>query len=355
MSKAPVRSDFCFVHAADLHLGGRRWLRSEPADRGFSERVRLADRLALRALVDLCLEERAAILLLAGDIIDGWCRDHRVALELVHQLFRLRDAECDVALVLGNHDVRTRLMKPMLLPGWARVLGVGAPETQVLERLGVALHGWSFPEAEALTDIATLYPAPIPGLVNVGLLHTSADGRRGHAAYAPCSRRTLRAHGYDYWALGHVHAREVISTCPWIIFPGNLQGRGPQELGPKGATLAKVRDGRVVSAEHRALDALRFETIIANTEDTERFDDLLAVAHAALARATEGAGGRPVVARLVLSGIAGAAAALSVPQRERSAALRAAGRELCGASMWLDEVWVDGGPVAGAWRVELAT
>jgi len=355
MSKAPVRSDFCFVHAADLHLGGRRWLRSEPADRGFSERVRLADRLALRALVDLCLEERAAILLLSGDIIDGRCRDHRVSLELVHQLFRLRDAECDVAIVLGNHDVRTRLMKPMLLPGWARVLGVGAPETFILERLGVALHGWSFPEAEALTDIAELYPEPIPGLVNVGLLHTSADGRRGHAAYAPCSRRTLRANGYDYWALGHVHAREVISTDPWVIFPGNLQGRGPREVGPKGATLAWVRDGRVVSAEHRALDTLRFETIVANTEDTERFDDVLAVARAALARATHVADGRPVVAKLVLAGIAGAAAALTVPKWERSRALRAVARELGGASMCLDEAWIDGGAMAGAWRVDLTT
>jgi len=81
-----VISDFCFVHASDLHLGGRRWLHSEPEDRAFAEEVRLADRLALHELVECCLSERARILLLSGDILDGWCRDHRVALGLVNEL-----------------------------------------------------------------------------------------------------------------------------------------------------------------------------------------------------------------------------------------------------------------------------
>ena len=35
-----------------------------------------------------------------------------------------------------------------------------------------------------------------------GLLHTAADGREGHARYAPCSVANLVAKGYDYWALG---------------------------------------------------------------------------------------------------------------------------------------------------------
>src|SRR5262245_50763131 len=59
--------DFCFVHAADLHLGGRRWLRSVPEDPELAERAHFADRLALSALVDLCLSERASMLICAGD------------------------------------------------------------------------------------------------------------------------------------------------------------------------------------------------------------------------------------------------------------------------------------------------
>ena len=37
-----------------------------------------------------------------------------------------------------------------------------------------------------------------------------ATGREGHETYAPCRLETLRRKGYDYWALGHVHAREVV-------------------------------------------------------------------------------------------------------------------------------------------------
>ena len=344
--------DFCFVHVADLHLGGRRWLRSTPVDERFAERVSLADRLALRALVDLCVEERAQLLLCDGDIIDGWCRNHRVGLVLVHELLRLRDSGCEVVLLLGNHDVRTRVMNPLLLPEHARVLGVSGPETRVLDRIGVALHGWSFPKPDAPADVASKYPAPLAGLLNIGMLHTSAEGRRGHVDYAPCSRWTLRRHGYDYWALGHVHTREVIATEPWIVFPGNLQGRGAREIGPKGATLVRVSAGRVATVEHRALDALRFATVVADTSESERFDDVLSAARTALVKAVKEAEGRPLVARLVLEGVGGAACTLAVPPWERKAALGAVTRELCDDSVWLDETWIDTG--IGSWLLDAA-
>ncbi|HVU01503.1 MAG TPA: DNA repair exonuclease [Polyangiaceae bacterium] len=353
--RASAVSGFTLVHAADLHLGGRRWLRSEPEDGEFAEAVRRADRLALRALVDLCLSENARLLLLSGDILDGWCRDHRIALELVKELFRLRDAGCEAALLLGNHDVRTRFARPLLLPEWAFVIGTRGPETRVLDELGVALHGWSAPEVKGDVDVAALYPPPVTDLLNIGLLHTSAEGRRGHADYAPCSRRTLRTHGYDYWALGHVHTREVISTDPWIVFPGNLQGRGSRETGSKGATVVRVQDGRILGAEHRDLAPVRFETIVANAEDAERFDDLLRAASEALARLTDDARARRVIARVVLSGENAAAAALRVPSRRRGAGLRAVARDVAPDRIWVDEAWVDGGPVAGAFGIDLAS
>jgi exonuclease SbcD len=344
--------DFCFVHAADLHLGGRRWLRGAPVDARIARSVSQADRLALHALVDLCLAERAAMLLCAGDVIDGWCRNHAVGLVLVQELLRLRDGGCEVVLLLGNHDVRTRVIKPLLLPQHAFVLGLRGPETRVLERLGVALHGWSFPEPDAPADVASLYPAPLAGYLNIGLLHTSAEGRRGHANYAPCSRRTLRRHGYDYWALGHVHAREVIAVEPWIVFPGNLQSRGPREVGPKGATLVQVRAGRIASIEHRPVDALRFATVVADAGEAERFDDVLSAAHIALVRASSEAEGRLLIARLVVEGAAGAACTLATSPWERRAALGAVTRALCDHSVWLDETWIDTG--VGSWLLEPA-
>ena len=93
-------------------------------------------------------------------------------------------------------------------------------------------------------------------LFNIGLLHT-ACGSGEHANYAPCSVADLARRGYDYWALGHVHTRSVLSEDPWVVFPGNIQGRHVKEEGSKGATLVTV-DGRRVLLQHQALDVLRW-------------------------------------------------------------------------------------------------
>jgi hypothetical protein len=104
--------------------------------------------------------------------------------------------------------------------------------------------------------------------------------------------------------------------------------------------------------EHRALDVLRFATVVANTSETEHFDDVLTVARNALLGATQNAQGRPLVARLVLDGVAGAASTLAVPAWERRAALEAVIRELSAESVWIDETWIDTG--VGSWLVSAA-
>jgi DNA repair exonuclease SbcCD nuclease subunit len=347
------RSSFRFVHAADLHLGGRRWLAREPSFPELRDRVRRADELAFGALVTLCLVERASLLVVAGDVFDGWCRDHTVALRFAEELCRLRDARCSVALVLGNHDARSRHLWHALLPDSARVLGRGTPETWHHEELALCIHGWSAPEVNPGADVVLGYPPPVAGRFNVGVLHTSAEGRAGHAHYAPCSRRSLRRHGYDYWALGHVHARELVSTEPWVVFPGNLQARGFREAGPKGATLVEVRAGQVSSVEHRALDVLRFEERVADTVGVQSFEALLTRARVALVPPSA-AGARPLLVRLVLSGPDGAACALRVPEGERRRAFQRLVRSVSTPAFWVDEVCLDAGPSLGVWPLSRA-
>lgn len=353
MAGAGERSSFCFVHASDLHVGGRRWLKRQPSNGKFRELSSRADRLALLRLIDLCLVEGARFLLCSGDIVDGWCRDASVGFWLVRQLERLRETGCRVALLLGNHDVRTRFMRPLLLPSHAFVLGRGGPETRVLADLGVALHGFSFPELGEGVDVAALYPEPLVDHLNIGLLHTSAEGQNGHARYAPCSRRSLKSHGYDYWALGHVHQRQVLFEAPWIVYPGNLQARGARETGEKGASVVRVENGKIASVEHRALDVVRFETIVVEAEHAAGFDDVLAEARkSALERLTPA--GIAVALRLVISGPCAVAAALRVPVDQRARAIERALAFLDPESTWLDEIWLDGGDQVGAFLVDAA-
>ena len=103
------------------------------------------------------------------------------------------------------------------------------------------------------------------------------DGREGHEPYAPCSLADLRA-GIQLLVLGHIHTREILHReDPWIVFPGNLQGRHAHELGPKGCMLVTVDDHHeVVSAETRWLDVVRWEICQLDAQGARDGDEVVA-------------------------------------------------------------------------------
>ena len=81
-------------------------------------------------------------------------------------------------------------------------------------------------------------------MFNIGLLHTSLTGAEGHDPYSPCTPAQLADKNYDYWALGHVHARgsHGLPDAAPIEFPGNTQGRHIRESGPKGCLIVHIDD-----------------------------------------------------------------------------------------------------------------
>ncbi len=42
--------------------------------------------------------------------------------------------------------------------------------------------------------------------------------------YAPFTWKDLKATGYNYWALGHIHQPQIVSEQPLIVYPGTPQG-----------------------------------------------------------------------------------------------------------------------------------
>jgi hypothetical protein len=299
---------FCFLHAADIHL-----------DSGFAgvaagapEAAALfagATRAALRNLVDAALGAGAAFVVIAGDLYDGPARDVSGALFVRDQLRRLAEARIEAFLVKGNHDAESEIADAIDPPPNLRVFSARRAETMRLERLRVALHGRSFPERHVADDFARGYPAAVPGWFNIGVLHTSADGRPPHAVYAPCSVEALRAFGYDYWALGHVHEAEALADDPPIRFPGCLQGRHVREAGPKGALLVTVEDGRA-DVRFRALDAVRWAVAAVDLTGVETDAARRAAGGDARPAPRGAAEGRPVVARLSWRGATDLDAAL---------------------------------------------
>lgn len=326
-----------FVHAADLHvdspLVGLERYEGAPV-----EAVRGATRRALANLVDLCVEEEAAFLLLAGDVFDGDWKDYGTGLFFVAQMARLRQAGIKVFLIRGNHDAASQVTRHLQLPDNVRELDARRPETVVLEDLGVAIHGQSFANRVVTDDLAAGYPAAVSGLLNLGLLHTSAEGRPGHEPYAPCALATLVDRGYDYWALGHVHAREVLAQRPWIVFPGNLQGRQAREAGEKGATLVTVTSGRIASVEARALDVLRWHPCRVDATEATDAAGAVELLRPALEQAIARADGRLVAAPVTLSIRSRVHNRLRADEERAVNELRALALDVAGGQLWIEQV-----------------
>ena len=289
------------VHAADLHLdsplSGLSKYEGAPV-----EQIRGATRRALENLVELCTNERVDLLVIAGDLYDGDWRDYSTGLFFNKQMSLLRAAGVKVVWIRGNHDAASKLTAHLALPDNVRELSHKKPESFVLEELGVAVHGQGFEAREVTRDLSERYPEPKRGLFNIGLLHTALEGRAGHATYAPCRLSDLVDRGYDYFALGHVHTREVLNREPWIVFPGNLQGRHARETGPKGATLVTVEHERVASVEHRALDAVRWHLANADVSAETSLDGVLERVRQALTVAVNASEGRLAAVRVSIEG-----------------------------------------------------
>jgi exonuclease SbcD len=325
------------LHSADLHIDSpmRGLAAYEEAP---TEQLRLATRVALANLVDTALEQALDAVLLAGDIFDSDWPHYGTGVHFVAEMGRLREAAIPVVMVAGNHDAESKLTKMLHLPDNVHVLDTRKPQTVEFEAIGLAVHGQGYATAAVLDDLSLGYPSPIADLVNVGLLHTSADGRPGHERYAPCKVAGLIERGYDFWGLGHVHRHEVLSTDPLIVFPGNLQGRGLRETGAKGAIVVDLGPDGSASFEHVPLDAVRWELLTVDAATCMGRDDVAERVAAAVGEGVRDAGDRLLAARVVISGVSEAHAALAADAERLRYEVIAAAADVGGGQVWIESV-----------------
>lgn len=316
------------VHAADLHLDSPLRGLARLGDGTVAQVLRAATRRALENLVHLVLDERAPVLVLAGDVYDGDWHDYGTGRFFTEQMRRLQDADVRVIMVSGNHDAESEITRSLRLPPNVTVLDVTRPASVEVEGLGLIVHGQGFATRAVLANLAAAYPDRVPGLVNVGLLHASVgDHQRGHERYAPCVLADLLAKGYEYFALGHIHRRAVLHEGEHTVaYSGNLQGRHPLETGPKGALVVDLEPGGVPSVRFRAVDVARWESIQVPVAACTGLDQVLDAVEAELRRAVTSAEDRFLVARVAITGHSPAAAELADSDRTREEILSLAGR-----------------------------
>lgn len=234
-------SDFKFIHCADLHLGSRfSGVRSK--DSRLAERMTESTFESFSNIIDLVRSEDADFLVISGDVFDS---DSITPGTRFRYTQLLEKAEVPCFIARGNHDSRTSWEDSIPLPPNAYEFG-GDPESLIHElRNGgrVEISGISFTSSNTHEDLASKLEGS-KGIFTVGCVHCDVDSTEG-LGYAPCELRDLVSKNIDYWALGHIHKREVLHERPYVVYPGNPQGRNIKESGEKGAYLVTVTEDTV--------------------------------------------------------------------------------------------------------------
>ena len=330
-------NNFKFIHAADIHLdsplSGLEQYEGAPVDE-----IRSATRRAFDNLIELAIDEDVAFVLLAGDLYDGDWKDYNTGLYFTKCMNRLDEAGIRVFMVAGNHDAPSQITRHLRLPANVTMFATKAPEQQILDDLNVAIYGQGFAKRSVTDDLSQAYPQGNTDYFNIGLLHTCLNGKPGHEPYAPCTEEGLRTKGYQYWALGHVHNREEVSQDPWIVFPGNIQGRHIRETGAKGCTLVTVDDREVLNVVHHDLDVLRWVVCESDVTGKETVDEIYEQVRDELQDALDNAEGRPVAVRLILKGACPAHAKLQIDREHWVQEYRSLATGIGGAGIWLEKV-----------------
>ena len=293
-----------FVHAADLHLDSPFTGLKAAAPADVANALYHATFDAYENIINLCISEQVDALLVAGDVFDGADRSLRAQLKFVEGLKKLDTQGIRSFVCHGNHDPLDGWQARLDYPPGCRRFGPEWEAVPVFEDPDRALiHGISYRKRDVTENLALRLGNVDPGPFSIGLVHGNVGNNPEHGAYAPCSLDDLAQSGVHYWALGHVHTRQVLNEQgPTVVYPGNPQGRHPNETGARGVYLVEVDDGGNVGLDFRPMDTVRWARLDSDIAALDTEQDLLDALHKGMQALLDGADGQSVVVRVRLTG-----------------------------------------------------
>lgn len=249
-----------FLHTADLHLDSPMvGLRHLP--KAIFHRLQESTFKALKNITDAAIKHEVDFVVIAGDLYDGEDRSIRAQAVLRNEMNRLAEKGIKVYAIHGNHDHlggnSIQLEFPENVYFFKDQLEIAAFRKN--DGTLVHLYGFSYPKRHVTERWIDKYERRDGADFHIGLLHGHFEGTSDHGKYAPFRLSELLDKGYDYWALGHIHKRTLLSQQPHVVYPGNPQGRHRKELGDKGAY--------IVTLTETSSDIMFFETADVIWED----------------------------------------------------------------------------------------
>ncbi|HFK1516497.1 TPA: exonuclease SbcCD subunit D [Bacillus cereus] len=266
-----------FIHAADLHLDSPFKGMEMNVPQSVWERMKQSTFESFERIVDKAIQERVDFVLLAGDLYDAETRSLRAQVFVREQMKRLSQYDIPVFIIHGNHDHLGGSWAAIEFPENVHVFTEPYVEEKAFYKNGelfASIYGFSYLQQAVTDNMTAQYTKMSDAPFHIGMLHGSVEGDAEHNRYAPFQIRELKEKQFDYWALGHIHKREILSEEPYMIYPGNIQGRHRKETGEKGAYLIELtKQGTHCSFFHTA-DVV-WDEIEVNIDGLETVDELM--------------------------------------------------------------------------------
>ncbi|MDT1938498.1 MULTISPECIES: metallophosphoesterase family protein [Carnobacterium] len=265
-----------FIHGADLHLDSP-FIGLKTVPDFLWEKIYQSTFTALTNLVNHAIEKQVDFVLLAGDIYDSDDRSVKAQAFLKKEMERLNQAEIPVFICHGNHDYIENSGLHLKMPENVELFSETVETKWLTTKNGerIAVSSFSYNSRWMTKRMITEYPKKhATADFHIGMLHGFSEGlETSHGHYAPFTINELKSKGYDYWALGHIHTRQVLATQPPILYAGNTQGRSSKETGIKGCELVTLTLGES-SIETLETQDIQWETFEISLAKQSTLDDV---------------------------------------------------------------------------------
>ncbi len=298
-------SSFRFIHCSDLHIDSPfKGLSSEKPE--LAKKIRASTSQAFQNIVDLAIKEKIDAVVIAGDIYDSKDKSLQAQFKFLKGLTELSDAGIPAFLAHGNHDPLDSRFATLKWPELVTVFSGDEVEGHNIQRDGKILariQGISYPTRDVRENLALQFERHSGAGFGIGVLHANVGGNPDHDDYAPCTIEDLVSRNMDYWALGHVHAHQVLRpNDPTIVYSGNTQARHKNETGIKGCCLVTLTPNASPAIQFVAVDSVRFVCDTLDVGSAQTLDDVIASVQSRCEEISLEAGGRDALIHLRLTG-----------------------------------------------------
>ncbi|HAA6520386.1 TPA: exonuclease SbcCD subunit D [Listeria monocytogenes] len=233
-----------FLHMADLHLDSP-FIGLSTLPQPLFSAIQESTFQSLERITTVAIKEAVDFVLIAGDIYDSEDQSVRAQARFAKEMKRLEAANIPVFMIHGNHDFTEKHKEKLALPSNVHVFSeqVEVMSHKTATGVSVNIYGFSYNERHIRSSRVGEYKIQGDADFHIALLHGSeVSSSEEHDVYAPFRVQEISKKGFDYWALGHIHKRQLLAETPSIYYPGNIQGRNRKESGEKGASIITLSE-----------------------------------------------------------------------------------------------------------------